>query len=189
MITRVPRGLGRPCRFHRTTPGGVRLTNSGMIHGPASGAAGDEPGTQRWYRQAKATKCGERCGRESERLVVSLKRGNRPSWTPWREGDAASWARRLEPCEDIEPHEHVTVRASKPTEGRYHDVTSQMREIRTSGSVGALGSNPQGDPAPRSDRPAPAEADRGSRVQAPDRRPVGHRDLTRSSSGEKREYL
>src|SRR5271157_812397 len=27
---------------------------------------GDEPGTKRWYRQAKETKCGETDGRESE---------------------------------------------------------------------------------------------------------------------------
>ena len=44
-----------------------------------SRACGDESGTKRWYRQAKETKCGEMGGKESERLVVSMKRGNRPS--------------------------------------------------------------------------------------------------------------
>jgi hypothetical protein len=70
------------------------MTNSRMIHGPASRAVGDEQGTHEWYRQAKETKCGEKDGRESEHLVVSSKRGNRPSWSPWRKGDAASPVRR-----------------------------------------------------------------------------------------------
>ncbi|MGO9815364.1 MAG: hypothetical protein ACLP53_31940, partial [Isosphaeraceae bacterium] len=35
-----------------------------------------------------------------------------------------------------------------PCEGqRSHDVTNRVREIRTPGSVGALGGNPQSDPA------------------------------------------
>src|SRR4051795_656385 len=70
------------------------MTNSRRIHGPASRAVGDEQGTHGWYRRAKETKRGEKGGRESEHLVVSPKRGNRPSWTPWREGDAASSVRR-----------------------------------------------------------------------------------------------
>ena len=49
-----------------------------VIHGPVSWAVGDEPGTQRWYRQAKETKCGEMGGRESQRLIVPLSRGNHP---------------------------------------------------------------------------------------------------------------
>ena len=53
-------------------------------------------GRKRWYRQTKVTKCGETTGRESERPIVSLKWGNRPFWTPWREGDAALWNRRWE---------------------------------------------------------------------------------------------
>ena len=40
------------------------------------------------YRQAKATKCGGKDGRESERLGVLVKPGNRPAGTRWREGDA-----------------------------------------------------------------------------------------------------
>jgi hypothetical protein len=124
MIMRVP--LGRPCRLHRNAGRRPGLLISRMIHGLVFRAAGDEQGTQRWYRQAKATKCGEMGGRESERLVVSPKRGNRPSWTPWREGDAAFWARRWEPYEGTGPHQYVTIKASKPTEGRSHDVTSRM---------------------------------------------------------------
>jgi hypothetical protein len=45
---------------------------------PTSEADGDERGTNRWYRQAKETKCGEMDGKESERLVVPLNRGNQP---------------------------------------------------------------------------------------------------------------
>jgi hypothetical protein len=43
-----------------------------------SRACGDESGTKRWYRQAKETKCGEKGGKESERLVVPLSQGNHP---------------------------------------------------------------------------------------------------------------
>ena len=56
----------------------TRLTNSRWIHGPVSWAVGDERGTQRWYRQAKETKCGERDVRESQRLIVPSSRGNHP---------------------------------------------------------------------------------------------------------------
>ena len=45
---------------------------------PTSEADGDERGTKRWYRQAKETKCGEKGGKKSERLVVPLNQGNHP---------------------------------------------------------------------------------------------------------------
>src|SRR3954468_9386744 len=45
---------------------------------PTSEADGDERGTKRWYRQAKETKCGEKDGKESERLAVPLSQGNHP---------------------------------------------------------------------------------------------------------------
>ena len=93
MITRVPRELGRPRRLHRTCRPESRLTNSRMIRGPTSGAVGDEQRTQRWYRQAKETKCGETGGGESEHAVLPVSRGNRTSGTPRREGRAASWTR------------------------------------------------------------------------------------------------
>jgi len=54
------------------------MTNSRMIHGPASKAAGDEQRTRGWYRQAKETKRGETDGKESQCPVVLLKRGNQP---------------------------------------------------------------------------------------------------------------
>src|SRR5208282_6138000 len=72
------RELGRPCLFHRARRLEIPPTNSRLIHGSASGAGGDEPRTQRWYRQAKETKRGEMGGRESQHLIVPLKRGNQP---------------------------------------------------------------------------------------------------------------
>ncbi len=42
------------------------------------GRGGDEQRTQRWYRPAKETKRGEMGGRESQHLIVPLKRGNQP---------------------------------------------------------------------------------------------------------------
>jgi hypothetical protein len=77
MISRVPRELGRPCRLHRDGRLEHRLTNSRLIHSSVPswwGRTGDE----RWYRQAKETKCGEMDGKESERLVVPLSQGNHP---------------------------------------------------------------------------------------------------------------
>ncbi len=53
-------------------------TNSRLIHGSASGAGGDEQRTQRWYRRTKETQRGEMGGRESQHLIVPLKRGNQP---------------------------------------------------------------------------------------------------------------
>jgi len=53
----------------------TRLTNSRLIQGSASRAAGDERGTQRWYRQAKETKCGETDLRESQHLIVQCGSG------------------------------------------------------------------------------------------------------------------
>ena len=90
MIMRVPRELGRPCRLHRHCRLETRLTNSRSIPGSASGAEGDDQRTHRWYRQTKGTKCGEKGGRESERLILPSSRGNHPKGTPGREGDAVS---------------------------------------------------------------------------------------------------
>ena len=77
MIIRVPRELGRPCHLHRDGRLELRLTKSRLIHSSVPswwGRTGDE----RWYRQAKETKCGEIGGKESERLVVPLSQGNHP---------------------------------------------------------------------------------------------------------------
>ena len=86
MITRVPRELGRPCRLHRDSRLEHRLTNSRLIHNSVPSLWG-QTGDERWYRQAKETKCGEMDGKESERLVVPLSQGD-PRGTLGREGDA-----------------------------------------------------------------------------------------------------
>src|SRR4051794_8772082 len=127
-------------------PAGARLTNSGTIRGLASGAVGDEPRAQRWYRRAKETERGETDGGESEYLIVALKLGNGPSRTQRSEGGAASCPEGRHHAGDIEPHS-VYPEGQLIVRGTASDVTSPMRETRTSGSVGAPGSNPRGDPA------------------------------------------
>src|SRR5262249_2101700 len=81
----------------------TRLTNSRSIRGSVSWADGDEQGAQRWYRQAKAPKRGERDVRESQHLIVVRKRGNGPSRTPWSEGGAMLWTGSRNHAEGIEP--------------------------------------------------------------------------------------
>jgi hypothetical protein len=124
---------------------GTRNTNSPL---PTTARLGrwEQTQAQRWYRQAKATKRGGTDGRESEHLIVALKRGNGPSRTLWSEGGAASQTEGRPDAEDTEPRS-VSPQGQRTVRGTASDVTSPMREIRTSGSVGALGSNPQGDPA------------------------------------------
>ena len=86
-------------------------------------------------------------GRESQRLIVALKRGNEPSWTPWSEG-VPRRGEGLEPCRGHRASKACPRQTAWPCEGqRSHDVTNRVREIRTPGSVGALGGNPQSDPA------------------------------------------
>ena len=125
-----------------------RYTNSRMIHGPASGACGDEPRTHRWYRQAKETKCGEMGGRESQHLIVPLKRGNQPEG-PRRGKEVPSHeplkgnmpgTLRPEPC----PRNDDGSRGS-----RIHEMRNRVRVMCKPGSVGDLGGRP-----PRSTRPA-----------------------------------
>ena len=55
-----------------------RLTNSRMIRGPASRAAGDEQGAHERYRRAKEIERGGTGDGESERLILPSSRGNRP---------------------------------------------------------------------------------------------------------------
>ena len=78
MIKWVSRELGRPCRLHRDCRLEPRLTNSRLIHSSVPSWWG-RTGDDRWYRQAKETKRGEMDGKESQRLIVVLKRGNGPS--------------------------------------------------------------------------------------------------------------
>ena len=68
---------------------------------------GDKQRSQRWYRQAKETKCGEMAGRESQRPIVVSKRGNGLPDPVERRGCrvvAGSWNH----AEDTVPHRRVT---------------------------------------------------------------------------------
>jgi len=87
-----------------------------MIHGSATGADGDEQRSQRWYRQAKETKCGEMGGRESQCLIVAKKRGNEPSDPEERRGRRVV-VRGWNNAEATEPRRRVT---GKPP-GRVRD--------------------------------------------------------------------
>jgi hypothetical protein len=72
-----PRNLGDPVASTVNPGGRHRVTNSRPVAG-APGGHGNELRVQPWYRQAKATKCGGTGGRESERLILPVTRGNRP---------------------------------------------------------------------------------------------------------------
>ena len=120
MITRASRELERPCRLHRDCRLEPRLTNSRLIHSSVPswwGRTGDE----RWYRQAKETKCGEMGGKESEHVTVVLKPGKRPSGPCGAKGVPPRGTGCWNHAEDTEPHQRVTakppdrVRASEPT--------------------------------------------------------------------------
>lgn len=79
MIIRVPRELGRPCLLHRSMPVGApayQLQADPVASCP--GLRGTNQGRNRWYRRVRETKRAERVGRESERLIVPLSRGNYP---------------------------------------------------------------------------------------------------------------
>ena len=103
--------------------------------------------TNRWYRQAKETKCGEMDGKESQCPIVVMKQGNGPSRTLWSKGGAALWTRRRNHAEGIEPPS-VSPQADGSCEGQRHNVTNRVHLTCTPGSVVDLGGQP-----PRSTRP------------------------------------
>ena len=78
MIKRVSRELGRPCRLHRDCRLEPRLTNSRLIPSflvPSWwGRTGDKP----MVSPSEETKRGEMDGKESQRPIIVLKRGNGP---------------------------------------------------------------------------------------------------------------
>ena len=121
MITRVPRELWETLPSPSWLPAGDPAYQLQDDPRPRSAADGDERGTKRWYRRAKETKRGERDGKESQRPIVVMKRGNGPSRTPWSEGSAASWSGGWNHAEDTVPQKRVTakppdrVRDSEPT--------------------------------------------------------------------------
>ena len=87
-----PRNLGGPVVSVPVRRPGVRLETSRPLHAAPAGR-GSEQGVQGRYRQAKETKRGGTDGRESECLVLLLKRGNPSQGTPRREGGTGTWNR------------------------------------------------------------------------------------------------
>ena len=84
----------------------------------------------------------------------SVEAGERPFRTPWSEGGAALWAGSWNHAEDTVPHQRVT--AKRPSRARDSDIPQRDEpdaSTCTSGSVGAPGSNPWGDPAKIRPRP------------------------------------
>src|SRR4051794_12761042 len=71
------RNLGGPVASTANPGRSYRVTNSRPVVG-ASGGQGNETRVRPWYRQAKETKRGGKGGRESERLLLPVTRGNRP---------------------------------------------------------------------------------------------------------------
>src|SRR5208283_4933145 len=112
-----PGNLGDPPVSTEQAGRRYRHTNSRLIHGSATGADGDEQRSHRWYRQAKETKCGEMGGRESQCLIVAMKRGNEPYRTPWSEGGRRVVVTGWNHAEDTELRRRVT---AKPP-GRVRD--------------------------------------------------------------------
>ena len=150
MAKRVPQEPGRPRRFHRDFRLGNRKTNS-----PEPPVARRRPKGANIRRiggigRAKATKRGEMDGGESERLIVPLRPGNRSEGTRRREGDAVSGHRWRETWRVLRNPWRCSRNdnGSRNSEERASEMTSQIREIRTSGSVGA-----RGEQSPRATRP------------------------------------
>ena len=78
MITRVPPGTWETLSFPSSQAAGDTAYQLPIDPRLRVRGRGDEPRTQRWYRQAKETKRGEMGGRESQHLIVPWKRGNHP---------------------------------------------------------------------------------------------------------------
>jgi hypothetical protein len=142
-----PGNLGGPDASTESAGRGYRLKNPGMIRGPATGAGGDERRSRRWYRRAKETKRGEKGGGESERLILPTKRGNQPEGPRRGKGVPSH-----DPSEGNMPGTSRPASCPRNDDGsrgpRTHGMTSQMRGIRTSGSVGAPGEQSPGATRP-----------------------------------------
>ena len=149
MITRVPPGTWETLSFPSSKAAGDTAYQLQIDPRLRVRGRGDEPRTQRWYRQAKETKRGEMGGRESQHLIVPLKRGNQPEG-PRRGKEVPSHeplkgnmpgTLRPEPC----PRNDDGSRGS-----RIHEMRNRVRVMCKPGSVGDLGGQP-----PRSTRPMP----------------------------------
>ena len=147
MITRVPPGTWEILSFPSSKAAGDTAYQLQIDPRLRVRGRGDEQRTQRWYRQAKETKRGEMGGRESQHLIVPLKRGNQPEG-PRRGKEVPSHeplkgnmpgTLRPEPC----PRNDDGSRGS-----RIHEMRNRVRVMCKPGSVGGLGGRP-----PRSTRP------------------------------------
>ena len=112
-------------------------------------------GRERWYRQAKATKRGERGGRESERLESTAEAGELAPEDPV-EGSEASVGRpdrgkHAEPIE-VHPHVHGTRPESHgdPVWGwRICRLRNRMLSCEHVRVCGSPGGQPPGPPGPK----------------------------------------
>ena len=147
MITRVPPGTWETLSFPSSKAAGDTAYQLPIDPRLRVRGRGDEQRTQRWYRQAKETKRGEMGGRESQHLIVPLKRGNQPEG-PRRGKEVPSHeplkgnmpgTLRPEPC----PRNDDGWRGS-----RIHEMRNRVRVMCKPGSVGGLGGRP-----PRSTQP------------------------------------
>ena len=118
----VPRNVGAPS-VSTDMPGSGTGTPTPRSPRPCVRPMGANT-TQGWYRQAKATKCGERDGRESERLIVLLIPGNHS------EGPGVG---KETPC-----HETVGVKHGGciETRGRVHETRTDRRTRSTKSGDG-----------------------------------------------------
>ena len=133
----------------KTGPGATGTANSGMIRRPR---VCGRTGTKR--RRSKVSPSeGNEVRREGCQEVAvphsSVEAGERPFRTPGSEGGAALWTGSWNHAEDTVPHQRVTAkRPGRVRDSDIHNVTNRVHLTCTSGSVGAPGSNPWGDPAP-----------------------------------------
>ena len=81
MTTRVSKEPERPRRFHRNS-GWETGTDNSQAPGGTPTTEGSKTRAKRWYRLVKNSKRAEMDGGESERPIVSLKRGNHSSKGP-----------------------------------------------------------------------------------------------------------
>ena len=78
MITRVPPGTWETLPLPSSQAAGDTAYQLQIDPRLRVRGRGGRTRTQRWYRPAKETKRGEMGGRESQHLIVPLKRGNQP---------------------------------------------------------------------------------------------------------------
>ena len=146
--------MGEPDSSSKKTGSGATGTaNSRMIRRPC---VWGRTGTKR--RRSKVSPSeGNEARREGCQEVAASRSsdeaGERPFRTPGSEGDAALWAGSWNHAEDTVPHKRVTAKRPNRVRDSDHNVTNRVHLTCTPGSVGAVGGNPHGDPAPPFGRP------------------------------------